>query len=116
MNLPKLIPYGCLGENLVFRGIPKLTELPVGTLSFFRKDEKQIRSAVLVVWAENMPCQVPGKAIEEQFPEIEGVARFFPKSAIGKRGVVGSVYSSGNVHAGDTVIVKIPRQRIYNPE
>ncbi len=113
MNLPKAIPYGCLGENLVLSGIPKLTELPTGTLLFFRKDDNQIRSAVLIVWAENMPCQIPGEAIQEQFSEIPGIARIFPKSAIGKRGVVGSIYASGNVHAGDTVIVKIPRQRIY---
>jgi hypothetical protein len=116
MNLPNPIPHGCLGENLVLSGIPKLTELPIGTILFFRKDEKQVRTAVLVVWSENTPCQGPGEAIQEKFPEIPGLARLFPKSAIGKRGIVGSIYASGNIHAGDTVVAKIPRQRIYNPE
>ncbi len=117
MNLlPKSIPYGCLGENLVLSGIPKLTELPTGTMLFFRKDEKQIRTAVLVVWSENTPCQGPGEAIQEKFPEIPELARLFPKSAIGKRGIVGSIYASGNIHAGDTVVAKVPHQRIYNPE
>jgi len=116
MDLPKPIPHGCLGENLVLSGIPKLTELPTGTMLFFRKDEKQIRTAVLVVWSENTPCQGPGEAIQEKFPEISGLARLFPKSAIGKRGIVGSIYASGNIHAGDTVVAKIPHQQIYNPE
>ena len=116
MNLPKSIPYGCLGENLVLSGIPKLTELPAGTMLFFRKDEKQIRTAVLVVWSENMPCEGPGEAIQKEFPEVLGLARLFPKSAIGKRGVVGSIYASGNIHMGDTVVVKVPRQRIYGSE
>lgn len=116
MNLLEPIPHGCLGENLVLSGIPKLTELPTGTMLFFRKDEKQIRTAVLVVWSENTPCQGPGEAIQEKFPDIPGLARLFPKSAIGKRGIVGSIYASGNIHLGDTVIAKVPRQRIYNPE
>ncbi len=115
MDLPEQISYGCLGENLVLSGIPKLTELPTGTMLFFQKDEKQIRAAVLVVWSENTPCQGPGEAIQEKFPQIHGLAGLFPKSAIGKRGVVGSIYASGNIHAGDMVVVKVPRQRIYNP-
>ncbi len=116
MSLPEPISHGFLGENLVLSGIPKLSELPTGTMLFFRKDDKQTRSAVLVVWAENMPCQGPGEAIQEQFPDTRGLARLFPKAAMGKRGVVGSVYVSGNVHAGDTVIVKVPRQKVYSPK
>ncbi len=116
MGLPNPIPHGCLGENLVLNGIPKLTELPTGTMLFFCKDERQLRTAVLVVWSENMPCQGPGEAIQEKFPDISGLVGLFPKAAIGKRGIVGSIYASGNIHAGDTVIAKIPRQRIYNPE
>ncbi len=116
MSLPTQIPFGCLGENLVLSGIPKFTELPTGTLLFFRKDERQIRSTVLVVWAENMPCQAPGVAIQAHFPKNQDIARLFPKSAIGKRGIVGNIYSSGNIHVGDTVVVKIPRQRIYTSE
>jgi MOSC domain-containing protein len=113
MGLPSPVPHGCLGENLVLSGIPRLTELPSGTLLFFRKNEAQIRTAVLAVWGENTPCQLPGEAIQERFPGIPGLAALFPKSAIGKRGVVGSVYCSGTVHVGDEVVVKVPRQRLY---
>ena len=116
MNLPKPIPHGCLGENLVLSGIPKLSELPTGTMLFFRKNEKQIRTAVLVVWSENMPCQEPGEAIQEKFPEIPELVHLFPRAAIAKRGVVGSIYASGNIHAGDTVVAMVPRQHIYCPE
>ncbi len=116
MNLPRPIPYGCCGENLVISGIPRLSELPTGTMLFFRKNEKQIRTAVLVVWSENKPCRGPGEVIQTKFPEIPELTTLFCTCAIGKRGVVGTIYSSGNIHAGDTVIVKIPIQRMYNPK
>ncbi|MBS3902922.1 MAG: hypothetical protein KGZ30_00930 [Anaplasmataceae bacterium] len=109
------IPFGSLGENLVMSGIPRFTELPTGTMLFFRKNEEQLRTAVLVVWAENKPCEGPGEAIQGQFPDIPNLASLFPKAAIGRRGVVGSIYASGSIHAGDTIIVKVPRQRIYKP-
>lgn len=116
LQLPDPVPYGYLGENLVISGIPKLTELPPGSLFFFRKNEKRMRTAVLAVWAENMPCHLPGDALQEYFPDIPKLGSRFSKAAVGKRGVVGSVYCSGHIHAGDEVIVKIPRQRIYHPE
>ncbi len=115
MSLPETIPYGCLGENLVVSGIPKFTQLPTGTMLFFQKSETEKRTTVLVVWAENTPCQWPGEAIQSKFPDILGLDRLFPNVAIGKRGVVGSVYVSGNISAGDTVIVRVPKQRMYDP-
>jgi len=114
MKLPEKIPFGCLGENLVVSGIPKFTELPTGTMLCFRKSKEQLRMAVLVVWRENEPCQGPGEAIQEQFPDISNLASLFPKAAKDRRGVVGGIYVSGNIHVGDTVIVKVPRQRIYS--
>jgi MOSC domain-containing protein YiiM len=116
MELGKPIPDGCLGENLVLSGIPKLTQLPTGTMLFFRKAEGQARTAVLVVWGENDPCQGPGEILQTKFPDRQGLARLFPKAAIGKRGIVGSVYVSGNIHEGDVVVAKIPEQRIYSLE
>jgi hypothetical protein len=113
MGLPTAVPLGCLGENLVVSGIPRFTELPPRSLLFFRKDEAQNRTAVLAVWGENTPCQLPGEAIQERFPGIPKLAAAFPKAAIGKRGVVGNVYCSGTIHEGDEVIVKVPRQRVY---
>jgi hypothetical protein len=49
------------------------------------------------------------------FPAEDGLIPRFVKAAIGRRGIVGSVYSSGVIHPGDTVIAKIPQQRLYEP-
>lgn len=112
MELPDIIRHGSLGENLVLSGVPKLTELPTGTLLFFKKGETP-RSATLFVWGENTPCAAPGEAIQKQFPGLPDVGKKFAKSAMGKRGIVGGVYSSGFIQAGDSVIAQIPAQRIY---
>jgi len=114
MGVPDIAP-GCLGENLVLSGVPRLTRLPAGTMLFFQKNDQTKRTAVLVVWGENTPCAIPGEAIQVLHPDIPGLAGRFPKAALGKRGVVGSVYCSGIVHEGDSVIVKVPAQRIYEP-
>jgi hypothetical protein len=114
MGLPQAVPRGCLGENLIVSGIPAFTTLPVGTLLFFSKDQRP-RTAVLVVWGENMPCKAPGMAIQERFPEIPELAARFPRAAIGRRGVVGTVYSSGTIVQGDEIVVKVPKQKIYEP-
>ncbi len=113
MGLPGPVPHGCLGENLVLSGIPNLTRLPSGTLIFFRKNEKQPRTAAIAVWKENGPCLAPGEAIQIAYPTVSKLAPKFPKAAMGRRGLVGSVYVSGFVEEGDEVIVKIPKQRTY---
>lgn len=115
LKLPERIPYGCLGENLVISGIPKFTELPTGTMLFFQKSLVETRTAVLVVWAENMPCRLLAETLQLRFPGVQNIDRFFVGTAFGKRGVVGSVYVSGNISEGDTVIARVPRQRMYDP-
>lgn len=115
MGVPR-VPHGCLGENLVVRGVPEFTALPSGTLLFFRKSPSQPRTAVLAVWRENTPCLAPGEAIQARHPGTPKLAALFPKVAIGKRGVVGSVYCSGTIHVGDEVVVKVPEQKIYSPD
>ncbi len=113
MDIPE-IPQGILGENLVISGIPSLTLLPPGTLLFFKK-QATIKPAILIVSGENLPCIAPGMAIQDRYPDKAGLASLFVKSAMNKRGVVGSVYCSGVIDVGDTVIAKIPQQRIYDP-
>lgn len=108
------IPFGCLGENLVVSGIPKLTALPAGTLLFFRSDGA-IRTTALCVWGENAPCIEPGRALQKRFPNEHGLAAKFPKAALGRRGIVGSVYCSGPIKEGDEIVVAVPRQRTYGP-
>ena len=115
LKLPGSIPYGCLGENLVLSGIPRLTELPTGTLLFYRKDDRTIRTAVLAVGGENQPCKAPGEAIQACYPHLSGIGNHFPKAAHGRRGLVASIYSAGIIHEGDAVVAKVPRQRVYRP-
>lgn len=115
LELPNQIRHGSLGENLVLSGIPRMTELPPGTLLFFKRGDT-IRSAVLYVWGENTPCSAPGEVIQKQFSDIPDVASFFARHAMGKRGIVGGVYASGVIHQGDTVIAKVPAQHVYTPE
>lgn len=114
MAIPSIAP-GCLGENIVVSGIPRLTRLPTGTMLFFQKNDQAKRTAVLAVWGENSPCTIPGEAIQACYPGIPDLAAKFPKAAKGRRGVVGFVYCSGTVHEGDTVVVKVPGQRNYEP-
>ena len=106
------IPHGCLGENLVVSGIPKFTQLPPGTLLFFCHAGEE-PTAVLAVWGENGPCIAPGEILQAKFPNIPKLASLFPKAAIGKRGIVGIGYVSGEIWAGDEVVVKIPQQQLY---
>ena len=113
MNLPE-IPNGSLGENLLISGIPNFTLLPVGTLLFF-KHGNTVRTAVLLIYGENWPCIGPGNIIQSHFSDRKKLAPLFVEKALNKRGVVGSIFSSGTIHVGDTVIAEIPQRYIYQP-
>lgn len=115
MGLPSPVPRGCLGENLIVSGIPALTTLPSGTLLFFRKDPSALRTAVIAVWGENVPCTGPGEAIQRLYPGIPGLAALFPKAAAGRRGLVGSVYCSGHVHQDDEIVARLPARHARDP-
>lgn len=114
LNLGCSIPPGLIGENLVVSGIPRFTQLPPGTHLCF-KDEKGIRTAVIAVWAENMPCNNAGDEIGEFFSEKPDAGKLFPKVAMGKRGIVGFVMCSGVIKKGDTVTAYVPKQQLYEP-
>ena len=107
-GLPGHIPHGALGENLVIRGIPHLTKLPIGTMLFFERDSV-MQTTVLMVWGENMTCFGAGRALQKHFPDIPRVDTTFPRHSIGIRGVVGLIFASGHIRIGDSVIAKIPQ-------
>ncbi len=111
MGIPE-IPIGSIGENLIISGIPNFTQLPIGTKLFFKKDGNP-QMAVLIISGENTPCTVAGEAIQENYPETEKLRALFVKHALGKRGVVGSIFCSGAINKGDIVIARIPRQVPY---
>lgn len=111
LGTTKPIPYGTLGENLVISGIPNLTQLPPGTLICFRKGDIP-RTAVVAVWALNVPCLISGRQVEIA-TETPGIAQRFVDVSMEQRGLVGFVMSSGVIKKGDTVVVHIPAQRMY---
>lgn len=113
LELTAPIPHGLLGENLVVSGIPRLTEIPSGSLIFFSKDGAGPRTAVIAVWRENTPCIIPARNIQDHFPDHPGIKAGFVDAAKNKRGLVGSVFCSGVVSEGDIITVHIPEQRIY---
>jgi len=113
MNIPA-IPIGALGENIIISGIPHLTLLPIGTKLFF-KNKSVPQTAVLLVSGENTPCHIPGKAIQEAYSNKVNLASLFPKVAIHKRGVVGSIFCSGRITIGDEVTAVIPKRYAYPP-
>ncbi len=115
MGIPS-VPLGMLGENLVISGIDKFTQLPSGTLFFFLSQAKEIRPTILAVWAENVPCQIVGDALQSLYPERKGMSSSFIKSAKHRRGLVGFVMGSGFVKEGDSILAEIPRQQLYVPE
>lgn len=102
----KIINYGLLGENIVFRGIDNLSTLPSGSLIFFKKDDNTIRTAVLKVESQNNPCEIPENNIAEAIPDQKPI-KPFQKAAYGQRGVVGTIYSSGFIHEGDQVEIQL---------
>lgn len=110
------VPYGCLGENLIISGVPDFSQLPSNTRLFFTAPSGEPREAVLEVHEENKPCIHPGELLQTKFPDVPGIAKLFAKAAYGLRGVVGTVYSTGYVTAGDTITVKVPKQRVYVPQ
>jgi len=111
MGIPE-IPIGSIGENLIISGIPNFSQLPIGTKLFFKKDGKP-QMAVLIISGENTPCVIAGQSIQDQYFDKESLKTLFVKHALGKRGIVGSVFCSGAINTGDTVVACIPKQSLY---
>jgi hypothetical protein len=70
--------------------------------------------AVLVVQAENNPCQNPGKVIQDFYrrPDLQGL---FPKAGLHLRGLVACVEKPGIIQKNDPVEAEVPRQTLYAP-
>jgi len=90
-----------IGANLIFKGIPNFTKLPpLSRIAIGRE-------LVLVVYEENLPCDLP-------LPYIESGAGRKPKMGFAKagkdrRGLVGWIEREGKIKTGDDVHVYIPK-------
>ena len=107
MDIKKIKP-GWIGANMEVEGIPNLTFLPPSTRIEFSG------GAVLVVNGENLPCIGPGKIIQQNFPELKGLAESFSKNALGKRGLVAWVECIGTIQTGDDITLRIPKQKSWS--
>lgn len=109
MGIPCIDP-GWLGANLALIGIPNLTKLPEGTRLVFPEH------AILLVKGENLPCTGPGEIIATKYPDKGLKANQFPKAAIGRRGLVGTVEEPGNgiIRLHDIVMVQVHQPQMYS--
>lgn len=107
------IDEGVLGENLIVSGIPNFTMLPPGTQFFFKDPQGKLRTTVLFVYGENLPCEIPGNAIQDRHPDKQKLKSAFIRHATGRRGLVGCVIGSGFIKKGDSIIAHVPQQRRY---
>jgi MOSC domain len=106
MSLAEILPEW-LGANMLIKGIPNLTLLPPSTRLYFSG------GAVLVVQAENLPCQNPGKVIQEHYQNLD-LPELFSRFALHLRGLVACVEKPAVIYEGEAVRAEIPEQMIYN--
>jgi len=101
LDLPEIRPEW-LGANLLVAGIQAFSSLPPTTRLFFPS------GAALQVTAENHPCTGPGKIIQSQYPDRQGLAAAFVKQAMHLRGLVAVVERAGSLCSGDHFEVETP--------
>jgi hypothetical protein len=98
LAIERLLP-DWLGANLLLAGIPNLTGLKPNTRLFFDS------GAVLLITADNLPCETMAKEICSHFSERHDLAGKIVQSAMNKRGVVAVVELPGQIKKGDNVRV-----------
>ena len=103
MDLAEALVPETLGANLCFAEAPGLSALPKGSKLIFPS------GAVLMVEEETLPCAEMGKAIESDYTRRSGgpvEGKYFPKLALGLRGILGFVDVAGELRVGDEVVLK----------
>ncbi|TNF11450.1 MAG: sulfurase [Rhodobacteraceae bacterium] len=101
MGIPELDPTW-VGASIVLRGLPDLTHLPPSSRL------QNETGLTLVIDMENRACVLPGKVIEEIYPEK---GKRYKPAAQGRRGVTAWVECPGRLVIGDTLRLHIPDQR-----
>lgn len=84
-----------LGANLLVRGYPALSTMPVGSRLVIPG------GLGLVCEMENFPCRFPGEILQERHPQVPGLVKRFVREAYGRRGICASVERSGTIRSGD---------------
>ncbi|WP_430132818.1 MOSC domain-containing protein [Neobacillus pocheonensis] len=100
LNVESLLPEW-LGANLLIRGYPELTKLPMGSRILFPS------GAGLICMGENQPCTLPGDEIQKHYEDHEKLSFHFVRAGYKKRGIVCAVESPGKIHENDEVQILI---------
>lgn len=106
LEIPEILPEW-LGANVLIRGIPHLSKLSPGSRLIFSN------GASLYVTQSNNPCSGPGKVLQAQYPDRDGLSAAFVKQAMHLRGVVAVVDVPGEIFAGEAVEVLPNRHYAY---
>lgn len=104
MDLTQKLSAAVLSVNLCFKGIPKLSLLPKGTILKFSS------GAQLMVEEYNPPCAEMSEKIAAAFTCNSGeplAKNAFSQAAIFTRGLVGVIEVAGKICVGDEVIVEV---------
>jgi len=103
MDLDRQLTAADLGANLCLVGVPKLSQLPRGTIFVFPS------GAELMVEEYNPPCAEMSQKLASTYATKSGAAlgpMDFSKAAKFSRGLVGIVEVAGTINSGDVVTIK----------
>lgn len=101
------LPAEWIGANLVVSGVPHFTLLPPRTQLMFPS------GATIRIDGDNAPCRQAGRALVRHVPDRPDLEFGFVKAAMDRRGLVGWVEREGVIRPGDTIQIRLWRQRDY---
>lgn len=90
-----------LGANVLLRGYPNLTQIPVGARLMLPS------GGGILCEGENEPCVGPGKQIAQHYGD-DKLAQRFVKAAYKSRGIVASVERPGLLQTGAQAQILLP--------
>ena len=90
-----------LGANVLVKGFPELTKLPMGSRILFPS------GAGLICMGENQPCTLPGDEIQKHYEDHEKLSSRFVRAGYKRRGIVCAVERPGIIHENDEIQVLV---------
>ncbi|MFL4470479.1 MOSC domain-containing protein [Tateyamaria armeniaca] len=93
-----------IGASMVIEGIPDFSHVPPSSRLMAPS------GAGITIDMENRPCIYPGREIEK---EAEGFGKRFKPAAKGRRGVTAWMEFGGRLAIGDTLVLHVPDQPVW---
>lgn len=90
-----------LGANLLLKGYPELSRLPMGSRILLPD------GGGLICMGENKPCTLPGAVVQKHHDRHPNLTKEFVRAASRKRGIVCAVERPGTLWSGDRVKVLV---------